>query len=138
MMTPIPDDATAIATVYYLHERDDLGTLVRYDGDEAGLCVHWHTGEVDDVVESGDRLLTEHGVLLTVVELHDLPLRRLRVRAGLPVQVAARKMQVRPVTWSRWESGSRRPAVLDLHLLAGLLGLSREEIGELVVWWGSR
>lgn len=138
MMAAIPPEATAIATVYYLHERDDLGTLVRYDGDEAGLCVHWHTGEVDDVTERGCRYVTEHGRFLTVVDSSDLPLRRFRVRAGLTVADAASEMLTRPVTWARWESGSRRPAVLDLYLLAGLLGLSREEIGELVCWWGSR
>lgn len=61
-----------------------------------------------------------------------------RRRAGLTVAEVCAQLLVVPETVRRWERRGGMPPAAQVAALAQVLGLSRYDVGGLVLWWGGR
>ena len=55
-------------------------------------------------------------------------IKRLRVSAKLTQEDAARKINVRGITWSRWERGEAEPSIARLRTIAKVLDTTVVEL----------
>ena len=61
-----------------------------------------------------------------------------RARAGLTMAQVAAELLVTVDTYRRWERRGGMPPAAQVAALAQVLGLSRYDVGGLVLWWGGR